>query len=159
MISKEKREDIYNNIKKKINSLIAKDIENSIYIFSEKYADDNGTPFLIDNIYDTKAEEVLCILNNNNLKYIIKGINENKIDPKKFAFLKPAELNPEKFSDIIKKKQKEEMRMSDIGVSSAFECEKCKKNKCSIVEKQIRSGDEPATAFITCLECGHVFMM
>jgi DNA-directed RNA polymerase subunit M/transcription elongation factor TFIIS len=31
------------------------------------------------------------------------------------------------------------------------------KKKCNIIEKQVRSADEPATQFITCLECGHVF--
>ena len=28
-----------------------------------------------------------------------------------------------------------------------------------VIEKQTRSGDEPSTLFITCLECGNVFTM
>ena len=42
---------------------------------------------------------------------------------------------------------------------SFFLKKKCKKRKCSITEKQVRSADEPATQFITCLECGHVFTL
>ena len=89
--------------------------------------------------------------------YIIKAIKQNKINPKKIARMKPEELNYEKYSSILKKKELEEMRKEDKVTTNAFECEKCKKSKCSVIEKQIRSGDEPATAFITCHECGHVF--
>ena len=158
MINKTKRNNILKELNKKIGNY-ARDVEQSIYIFSQNYADDNNTPFLLENIYDSKSDEILCLLDNKNLMYIIKAIKNNKIDPKKLAFLKPADLNPEKFKDIIKKKQVEEMRLKDKGSTSTFECKKCKKNKCSVVEKQVRAGDEPATLFITCLECGHVFTM
>lgn len=159
MINKDKRNKIFSELSKKFGNDNGRDIEQSIYIFSQKYADDNGTPFLLENIYDSKADEILCILNNKNLMYIIQAINKGDINPKKLAFMKPAELNPDKFKDIIKKKEVEEMRLKDKGSTSTFECKKCKKNKCSVVEKQVRSGDEPATLFITCLECGHVFTM
>jgi DNA-directed RNA polymerase subunit M/transcription elongation factor TFIIS len=159
MINKHIRDNTFNELRKKFGDNISKDIEQSIYNFSEKYSEDNGTPFLIENIYNTKSEEILCLLNNKNLMYIIQAINKGKINPKKIGFMKLSELNPDKFSDIIKKKEVEQLRLKDKGATTAFECKKCKKNKCSIIEKQVRSGDEPATAFITCLECGHVFMM
>jgi len=159
MIDKEKRNNILKELSKKFGNEIAKDIEQSIYIFSQKYADDNGTPFLLENIYDSKADEILSILNDKNLMFIIQAIKKEDIDPKKIAFMKPSELNPGKFKEIIKRKEVEEMRLKDKGSTSTFECKKCKKNKTSVVEKQVRSGDEPATLFITCLECGHVFTM
>ena len=159
MIDKEKRNNIFKELSKKFRNEIAKDIEQSIYIFSQKYADDNGTPFLLENIYDSKADEILSILNDKNLMFIIQAIKKEDIDPKKIAFMKPSELNPGKFKEIIKRKEVEEMRLKEKGSTSTFECKKCKKNKTSVVEKQVRSGDEPATLFITCLECGHVFTM
>lgn len=159
MIDKRKRNKVLTELNKKFENEIAIDIEQSIYIFSQKYADDNGTPFLLENIYDSKSDEILSILNNKNLMFIIQAIKKGNINPKKIAFMKPAELNPNKFKDIIKKKEIEEMRLKDKGSTSTFECKKCKKNKTSVVEKQVRSGDEPATLFITCLECGHVFTM
>ena len=159
MINKDKRNKILLEMNKKLGNKIALDVEQSIYIFSQKYADDNGTPFLLEDIYDSKVAEISNILNSKNLMFIIQAIKKGNIDPKKIAFMKPTELNPEKFKDIIKKKEVEEMRLSDKGSTTLFECKKCKKSKTSVVEKQVRSGDEPATLFITCLECGHVFMM
>jgi DNA-directed RNA polymerase subunit M/transcription elongation factor TFIIS len=159
MINKDKRKNIFKELSKKFGNEYSKDIETSIYIFSQKYADDNGTPFLLENIYDSKSDEILSILNNKNLMFIIQAIKKGDIDPKKIAFMKASELNPDKFKEIIKRKEVEEMRLKDKGSTSTFECKKCKKNKTSVIEKQVRSGDEPATLFITCLECGHVFTM
>ena len=104
MIDKIKREKILKDLSLKFNTEHARDIEQSIYIFSQNYADDNGTPFLLENIYSSKADEILNLLNNKNLMFIIQAIKKGNIDPKKIAFMKPAELNPDKFKDIIKKK-------------------------------------------------------
>ena len=76
---------------------------------------------------------------------------------KKIALLKPEELNPDKYEKLLKKKEIEEYKKNDIKSSSAFKCSKCKKSKCSVTQKQTRAGDEPATTFVTCLECGHQF--
>jgi DNA-directed RNA polymerase subunit M/transcription elongation factor TFIIS len=157
MINNENRNKIFDELKKKFPIEIAKDIEESIYIYSKNKAEDDEVLFLMEGIYESKSKEILCILNNKNLMYIIKAIKQNKINPKKIARMKPEELNYEKYSSILKKKELEEMRKEDKVTTNAFECEKCKKSKCSVIEKQIRSGDEPATAFITCHECGHVF--
>ena len=35
-----------------------------------------------------------------------------------------------------------------------FTCRKCKSKKCSYYQLQTRSGDEPMTTFVTCLDCG-----
>ena len=67
-------------------------------------------------------------------------------------------LSSKQYVDIVKKRELN-MMLSEKKGSNAFECKKCKKRKCSITEKQVRSADEPATQFITCLECGHVFTM
>jgi DNA-directed RNA polymerase subunit M/transcription elongation factor TFIIS len=132
----------------------AKKIESSIYNFSKDYADTNNSPFLLDSIYKSKADELICLLSGPNFKYIIKALHNNTIKPLDIAYLKPSELNIDQYSDIIKKKQVN----NDPKGTNAFECKKCKKRKCSVIEKQVASADEPATLFITCLECGHVFM-
>lgn len=46
MIDKQKRNKVLTELNKKFGNEIANDIEQSIYIFSQKYADDNGTPSL-----------------------------------------------------------------------------------------------------------------
>ncbi len=138
---------------------IAEQIEKSIYLFSEDYADNNNTPFLLENIYISKADEIYCLLNNN-LKNAINAFKNNKLDATRIAFLKPSDLNltlsNSIYVDIVKKRELN-MMLNEKKGSIAFECKKCKKRKCTITEKQVRSADEPATQFITCLECGHTF--
>ena len=160
MIDKKKRDEVFNNFNKHFGPEIAKDIEKSIYIFSQDYAENNNTPFLLENIYISKADELVCLLTGANLQKVIKAIKDKKIDPNKIANIRQTELNilvsNKNYLDIIKKRELNMMLAEKKG-STAFECKKCKKRKCSITEKQTRAADEPATQFITCLECGHVF--
>ncbi len=159
MINKNIRKKVIDKFYSILGLALAEQIEKSIYIFSEDYAENNNTPFLLENIYTSKADEIYCLLNNN-LKNTINVFKNNKLDASKIAFLKPSDLNlalsNSLYVDIVKKRELN-MMLNEKKGSMAFECKKCKKNKCSITEKQVRSADEPATQFITCLECGHVF--
>ena len=161
MLKRIVRDNIFNKFNKIFGLNIAKNIELSIYNFSIDYAENNNTPFLLENIYNEKANELYCLLNNN-LQTVINAIKDNKIDIKNIANIRPSELNillsNKQYIDIIKKKELN-MILQEKKASTAFECKKCKKKKCSITEKQVRSADEPATQFITCLECGHVFTL
>jgi len=157
MINKIIRNKIYNNLTKLTGSDNAKIIEESIYQFSIEYTNSNNITILFESIYNSKADEMMSIIKKN-LKFIITSIKNNTIDPKMIAFMKPSELNIKKYANIIKKRELDMMLM-DTGYTDAFECIKCKKHKCNVIEKQVRSGDEPATQFVTCLECGHVFQI
>ena len=156
MIDTKIRETVLHNFNKLLGNTISKDVEESIYRFSEEYAMNNNSDYLIEMIYQSKADELLCSIGKN-LKFIINSIKNNKIIPSKIAFMKPSELNIEQYADIIKKKEAN-LLAEPVG-TSAFQCKKCKKNKCNIIEKQVLAADEPATQFVTCLECGHVFML
>lgn len=158
MISKNIRNEILNFLSKKFKPELAILIEKSIYTFSNKYADENNTPFLIEQIYQSKSDELKCLLTNKNLEFLTKKIKEKEIDPLNIAFLKPKDIDFEKYGDIFKKKETLEKQSQPKG-SDVYECEKCKKRNCSIREQQTRSGDEPATVYITCLECKHVTML
>lgn len=150
-INQEKINETKISLAKMIDKKYIDLVEKSIRDFSEEYALMNDTTFLIESIYETKLEELINVLNKN--CYIIKS----EEDAKKIAFLKPEELNPDNYEKLLKKKELEEYKKNDVKSSSAFKCSKCKKNKCSVTQKQIRAGDEPATVFVTCLECGHTF--
>jgi DNA-directed RNA polymerase subunit M/transcription elongation factor TFIIS len=160
MINKTKREEVFNKFNKYLGPTISKEVEESIYNFSLDYAESNNTPFLLENIYQSKADELYCLLSGPNLQKIIKAIKDGKIKPINIANMRQTDLNillsNKQFVDIIKKRELN-MMLSEKKGSTAFECKKCKKRKCSITEKQTRAADEPATQFITCLECGHVF--
>ena len=147
------RENVFNKFTKLFGQDISNKIEQSIFLFSYEYAENNDMPFLFENIYNSKADELYSILAEHNLEMTIKNINNNTINPSNIAQMKPSELNI-LFNNVIK---------NDYNIldkkkgSTAFECNKCKKRNSSITEKQVRSADEPATQFITCLECGHTF--
>lgn len=135
---------------------IGKEIEESIFNFSNDYANTNETPYLLQSIYDNKVEEILSLLEKNS-EYLIKALINNTINPEKLAFLKPEELNPDKYEKIIKKRELVEYKKNNSASSDAFTCAKCKKSKCRVEQKQTRAGDEPPTTFVTCLECNHTF--
>jgi transcription elongation factor S-II len=90
-------------------------------------------------------------------QYLINGLNNNSIKPSNVAYMKPEELNPEKYENFIKKREMEEHKKLNTVGSSVFTCSKCKKANCSVTQKQTRAGDEPPTTFVKCNECGHTF--
>jgi len=136
------------------NDKTSKNIENSIYNFSIEYATINNTPYIIESIYETKINEIYDLLNKKN--NLIQILNNNKIDSKNIAFMKPEELDPDKYESIIKKKELEEYNKNTES-NNTFTCSKCKQSKVKISQLQTRSGDEPPTIFVKCLECGHTF--
>jgi DNA-directed RNA polymerase subunit M/transcription elongation factor TFIIS len=157
-INKEIRKAVIEKIikvgfKKKISKLI----EGSIFEFSIIYVEENNVPFLIESIYQNKADEIIEILSKKDSP-LIKLIKDKKIDPAEIGKLKPTELNPDKYEEIIKKKELEEYKKNNQAANSSFKCSKCGNNKkFKVWQKQIRAGDEPITTFVECLECGHTF--
>jgi DNA-directed RNA polymerase subunit M/transcription elongation factor TFIIS len=144
----------------KLNTVVDKKnsklIEQSIYDFSVDYATIQETPYLIDQIYESKADEIINLLKDKEI-HLLKAIKEGVIDTSKIGFMKPAELNPDKYNHIINKKKKEEDKINNQATSTVYTCKKCKKNKCQVTQRQTRSADEPATTFVTCMECGYEF--
>jgi transcription elongation factor S-II len=156
-INSSSREKVIKQIEKIIGEKIAKNVELSIYNFSTEYAETNDTPYLVQSIYDSKSEEIICQLNDTDSQHLITGLKNKKIDATKVAFMKPEEINPEKYENFIKKREMEEYKKLNTVGSSVFTCTKCKKANCTVTQKQTRAGDEPPTTFVTCLECGNTF--
>ena len=128
---------------------IVNKIEEGINNFTNEYLEINNTPiFLFDEIYENKANELINIFNVSK-----KILDDKKILPEKIAFMKNEELFPEKYEEIFKKKEIHNLTNETKG-STAFECKKCHERNVEITQKQTRSGDEPPTTFITCLNCG-----
>ena len=127
---------------------------NGIIEFTNIYVDSNESFFLINDIYSSKVNEIIYSLEKSD--YIIELINDKIIEPFNLATMKPHELEPEKYKDIIEKKMYEHKNKKQKG-ANLFSCKKCKQSNCDVTQKQTRSADEPATTFITCLECGYCF--
>lgn len=102
-----------NNIKKLselLKTKIARQIEESIYLFSVAYTEETEIDFLLESIYSDKFNEIYNLLVNNKSKFLINALELEKIDPTKIAYMRPDELNPDKYEKIIKKKEIEDFK-------------------------------------------------
>jgi DNA-directed RNA polymerase subunit M/transcription elongation factor TFIIS len=151
MIPEYLREKTLKEISKYIPFDIDKKIENGIFKFSKEYAESNETPFLLDQIYISKSDDLINIFKSKNLQFIITKLKNNEFKPEKIAFMSKEELIPD-----VSNKNKDN---SDGGTKGLVDCPKCKKSNVKIREVQRRAADEPADVYATCLECGHVFMI
>lgn len=84
-------------------------------------------------------------------------LKNNEILPQTLAFMTHQEMNPQQWKTIIEKKIIRDANKYTNNVQAStdmFICRKCKSKKCTYYELQTRSADEPATIFVTCLDCG-----
>lgn len=150
MIDKDTRNKVLKEISKYIPDDIDKKIELGIYNFSKEYSELNSTPFLLEQIYDDKASEIIDLLKSKHLQYIVTQLKKDNIKPEKIAFMSIDELKP-----TIKKEETDTIK----GTKGLVDCPKCKKSNVITKEIQRRAADEPADIYATCLECGNVFML
>ena len=136
-------------------------IENSIfehtvsYVHKEKYSVN-----IASNIYFDKRTNLIQNLNPKSSignKYLLKEINDNKIDLKYIAFFKPYELYPKNWKEIIDKNKLRKYKKENIAATDLYQCGKCKERKCSVMQMQTRSADEPMKTIVDCLVCGNRF--
>ena len=93
-------------------------------------------------------------LKNNSLNNRIKN---KEFLPHEIPYLSSEIIYPDKWYNIIgdiHKKEEAIKNNKNISTTDQFKCGKCKKRECTYYELQIRSADESATLFITCLNCG-----
>jgi len=129
-------------------------IEKSINDFSVDYAIVNDTPYLLLDIYTNKTSEIISLMKTKD-SFLLDAIKNETINISMIAKMNPDELNPEQFQHIKKRKQTEENKRNSKEGSKAYKCSKCKNSNSRLIERQTRSGDEPPTIFVECLECGH----
>jgi len=145
---------IFNGLYKIINDKhICTEITTELWNFIK-----NNNLDLYDYIINNKLKEIY-----NKLHYKLDGINvidlvkQKNINSYDLVNLKPSKLS-DSFNSLNKQSIKEleiNMIKTPLNQTTKFKCPKCKKNICSYIEKQIRSADEPMTAFITCNTCNY----
>ncbi len=149
---------IYNDIKTKLFEFFEDEtlerILEGLNEFTINYIETNDCPFLINEIFNNKANEIIECLNNSD--YLGEMITNGHIYPEELCYMKPHELSPDKYKNIIEKKAYEHTQRKNKG-TNIFSCKKCKQSNCDVTQKQTRSADEPATTFVKCLECGFSF--
>jgi DNA-directed RNA polymerase subunit M/transcription elongation factor TFIIS len=154
------------NLKKvKVNNLELNDeeiinLEKGLFNWCLEYSNNNKIVKNWDNkhfqsIYKNKA---ICILSN--LKKLINNFKD--VRPNEYPYIDYKLINQEKWAPIISKINRQDEVSQEMYAKSnttLYKCGKCKKRECSYYEMQTRSGDEPMTIFINCLNCGNNWRM
>lgn len=145
---------------------ILKDIDTSIMIeagifeFTIIYTyTKNYIITLMPAIYNDKVYDIVCNLDPSNPvenKTLLKDIKTRNINPQIIAFLRPQDVHPERWKEIISKMTLKEEKKKNMATTDLYQCPKCKERKCRMIELQLRGLDEPMTRLITCLVCGNV---
>lgn len=106
------------------------------------------------------SNPLFCELYLSKIRSLLNNITPEFIqslkEPHLVAFMNHHELNPERWKDLIYKKEKREEHLFSSKLASNttdFTCFKCKGNKCMYYQLQTRSADEPMTTFVTCVNC------
>jgi len=145
-----------------INNIeIAFKIETSIFEFTLIYClNNNLSNNFLKSVYDDKMNNIIENLNPKSKlgnSTLLDNILNNKINPSYIAFLSPSQLDPNKWTFLIKKKEYREWRENNISYSDTYKCGRCGERKCKVSQYQTRGADEPMTVFVTCLICYNSF--
>jgi transcription elongation factor S-II len=152
------------NIRTNIKPILGEDdlcanLEIAIYNYAIKEANlrkiikkwDN--PYFVQ-LYIDRLRTIYVNLKNAEL---LEQLKSGEITVQTLAFMTHQELNPDRWSKLIEQKIKRDASKFTVNVQAStdmFTCKKCRSKKCTYYELQTRSADEPATIFVTCLDCG-----
>jgi len=164
---KEFRQKVGENIEKFIgNKKISINIEKGIYNYAIKKAKNKKVVRKWENkyfvlIYIDRLKTIYFNLNPNistSNNDLINKIKTKEIKVKKLTNMTHQDMNRKIWDKLIQEKIKRDKNLTEDNLSAAtdeFKCYKCKQRKCTYYQLQTRSGDEPMTTFITCLNCGN----
>ena len=146
-------EDILEDETKSIN------LEKGIYNYAIKESNNNkiikkwDNPYFVQ-LYLDRLKSIFVNLKNEKL---LDKIKTDEIPPQTLAFMTHQEMNEDIWKELLEKKMKRDANKYTNNIQAStdmFTCRKCKSKRCTYYELQTRSADEPATIFVTCLECG-----
>jgi transcription elongation factor S-II len=154
------------NIRKKLGIILNDDkkalnLEKGIFNYSLKEASLRKVVKKWDNAYFVHiyTDHLRSIYNNlKDNSYILNQISTGDLKPHTVAFMTHQEMRPDIWETMIQAKIKRDKHKFDTNVEAAtdvFKCRRCKSNKTTYYQQQVRSADEPMTTFITCLDCGN----
>jgi transcription elongation factor S-II len=152
------------NIRKKIQPVLndetlSVNLEIAVYNYAIKEANSRKIIKKWDNPHFVQlyVDRLRSIYVNLASADLVEQIKSGEITPQTLAFMTHQELNPSRWSKLIEQKIKRDASKFTTNVQAStdmFTCKKCRSKKCTYYELQTRSADEPATIFVTCLDCG-----
>jgi transcription elongation factor S-II len=161
----ENPEKFRSNIRSKIDEILHNEknsinLERGVFNFAlgeaknRKVVKKWDNPYFVQ-IYVDRLRSIFTNLNNPNL---LEQVNSCAIKAHTIAFMTHQEMRPDKWDELITAKSKRDQNKFENNMEAAtdtFTCRKCKSNKCTYMQLQLRSADEPMTTFVTCLSCGN----
>ena len=154
------RSNIRNKLDAKLkNEKNSSNLEKGIFNYTLKEADQKKIVKKWDNkyfvqIYLDRLRTIYTNLNDNIIEQITSGV----VKPHIVAFMTHQELNPDKWAALIDVKSKRDANKFETNIvasTDTFTCRKCKSNKCTFYQQQVRSADESMTTYVTCISCGN----
>jgi len=152
------------NISNRLNTLIEDDTlcinaERGVFNYSLKEASTKKIIKKWENprfvqIYLDRLRSLYTNLKNPSF---LNRIKNGEVTPHNIASMTHQEINPSQCKTLIEQKVIRDANKYTNHIQAStdmFTCKKCKSKRCTYYELQTRSADEPATIFITCLDCG-----
>ena len=138
---------------------IATNLERAVFNYAIKEATQRKIIKKWENPYFVQlyVDRLRSITHNLQQPQIIAAVQSGELTPQTFAFMTHQEMNPERWGQLISKKIKRDASKFNTNIEAStdmYTCKKCRSKKCTYYELQTRSADEPATIFVTCLDCG-----
>ena len=138
---------------------LATNLEKAIYNYAIKEAHNHKIVKKWENmafvqLYTDRLRSIYINLKNIEL---VRLIQTEEVTPQALAFMTHQELNPGHWKELIDQKIKRDASKFSVNIEAStdmFTCKKCKSKRCTYYELQTRSADEPATIFVTCIDCG-----
>lgn len=139
--------------------LLIRNLEKGIYNYAIKEASRRkiikkwNNPIFVQ-LYVDKLRSIFLNLDQNNF---LNQIKKGEIQPQQVAFMTHQEIDPAQWKEHIERKMKRDASKYSDNIQAStnmYTCRKCKSQRCTYYEMQTRSADEPATIFVTCLDCG-----
>jgi len=138
---------------------MAQNLEKGVYNYAIKEANSKKIVKKWENkqfsqLYVDRLRSIYFNLKNPEL---IEQVRNHEITPQVLAFMTHQEFRPDHWTPLIDRKIKRDASKYTDNVQAStdmFTCKKCRSKRCTYYELQTRSADEPATIFITCLDCG-----
>jgi DNA-directed RNA polymerase subunit M/transcription elongation factor TFIIS len=152
------------NIRSKMQSILqepelATNMEIAIFNYAIKEANSRKIIKKWDNprfvvIYTDRLRTIMYNLKNPEL---LQQVISKEMTPQTMVFMTHQEMKPDRWTKLIEDKIKRaasKLNTNHQASTDMFTCKKCKGKRTTFYELQTRSADEPATIFITCLDCG-----
>ena len=141
------------------NNVTAINLEKGVFNYSLKEATSRKLIKKWENpefvqVYLDRLRTIYINLKNND---ILELLQSKELLPQSFASMTHQEMNPKRWYELLEQKMKRDANKFTTNIQAStdmFTCKKCKSKRCTYYELQTRSADEPATIFVTCLDCG-----